>query len=99
MSARAKARAQARDAAERERADAALRKVRERLPAPGDWLHGWPLLEGGLSVLMGTGVYCAGCGRWWGVTTVAIDEDWTPPDRTPEWPFPQDDCPVCRAGY
>lgn len=61
-----------------------------------DWLHGWPRLgDNGTSVLIGTGVYCVGCGKSRGVTTVAFPEDWQPPGPDPDWPFPEDACPVC----
>lgn len=57
------------------------------------WLNGWPRL-GRDAVLLGTGVYCVGCGKFGGVTCVAVDFDWTPPETEPDWPFPEDDCPV-----
>lgn len=56
------------------------------------WLHGWPLY--GDTVLMGTGVHCAGCGRDFGTATVAFPESWTPPGPEPEWPFDEESCPV-----
>lgn len=62
------------------------------------WLHGWGRLypeHGGVSVLMGTGTYCVGCGRDQGVICVVIEDDWEPPGPEPDWPFPQDACPVC----
>lgn len=46
---------------------------------------------------MGTGVHCAGCGKYFGTTTVAISEDWIPPKNGPDWPFSTDDCPVCAS--
>lgn len=62
-----------------------------------DWLNGWPLT--GATVLMGTGMYCAGCGADRGVTCVAFPEDWEPPGATPAWPFPEDNCAVCLSDY
>lgn len=60
--------------------------------------HGWPRPdENGLSVLIGTGVHCAGCGRFHGITSVAFDEGWEPPGPEPDWPYPQDACPVCEV--
>ncbi len=61
------------------------------------WLHGWPRLNGGSAVLMGTNVLCIGCGRDVGVTTVAITEGWKPPGPTPDWPFDEANCPVCAT--
>lgn len=58
-----------------------------------DWLNGWPRV-GTDAVLIGSGVYCAGCGRPQGITTVAVDADWVRPERDPDWPFPEDSCPV-----
>jgi hypothetical protein len=63
-----------------------------------DWLHGWPRMGeagGGTAVLLGNAVHCVGCGRFQGITTVAIDEDWQDPGPTPTWPFPEGECPVC----
>lgn len=55
------------------------------------WLHGWPLI--GKQVLVGTGIYCAGCGKDQGVATVGFDEaQWQQPG--PDWPFDESDCPV-----
>ena len=64
------------------------------------WLHGWPPIPANsdhppTAVLMGTGVNCIGCGRFQGITCVAIDPDWIPPTEYPDWPFPQDSCPIC----
>lgn len=56
------------------------------------WLNGWPRTGNG--VLIGAGVHCAGCGAFHGLTTVAVDEDWTPPSKMPDWPFEQGTCPV-----
>jgi hypothetical protein len=61
---------------------------------PETWLNGWPRL-GEDAVLIGTGVHCVGCGRGRGITCVVIPADWEPPARMPDWPFPEDACPVC----
>jgi len=58
------------------------------------WLNGWPRI--GTSVLIGTGVHCVGCGVFHGVTCVAFEEDWQPPEKMPDWPFEQDSCPICE---
>jgi hypothetical protein len=92
MSARAKARAEVRQV----QREATLAEVRRCLSDSSAWLHGWPLLEGGMSVLMGTTVRCAGCGRCHGVTSVVLPEGWEPPGPEPDWPFPRGGCPVCR---
>jgi len=59
------------------------------------WLKGWPRI-GFDSVLIGTGVFCAGCGKYGGTTCVGIDKDWVPPTEWPDWPFKQEDCPICE---
>lgn len=61
------------------------------------WLHGWPRM--GTEVLIGTGVWCVGCGKDHGITTVAFDETWEywVKDRPyPDWPFDRKSCPVCE---
>lgn len=60
------------------------------------WLHGWPRM--GTRVLIGTGVYCVGCGKDGGITTVAFDstyEHWVKDRPYPDWPFDKNNCPVC----
>ena len=59
-----------------------------------DWLHGWSRL-GNSAMLMGTGVHCVGCGKFYGITSVVFDDDWEEPSLEPEWPFDEDSCPVC----
>ena len=59
-----------------------------------DWLNGWHRTGDG--VLIGTGVHCAGCGHLRGITSIALTGDETWPDREPDWPFPEGDCPVCN---
>ncbi len=61
-----------------------------------EWLKGWPRM-GPAAVLIGTGVHCLGCGDLRGITSVVIDEHWTPPAELPSWPFRVGDCPVCIA--
>lgn len=59
------------------------------------WLNGW--YRNGNAVLMGTGVYCAGCGEFLGTTCVVITEsDITL--ETPDWPF-KNCCPICELRY
>lgn len=60
------------------------------------WLNGWPRM-GRAAVLVGNATHCIGCGRMYGITTVAIDAKWTPPTLDPAWPFRPGDCPVCAA--
>ena len=59
-----------------------------------EWLNGWH--RNGTSVLVGTGVHCAGCGKFHGITCVAFSADWEPPEKLPDWPFNKDTCPVCE---
>jgi hypothetical protein len=59
------------------------------------WLNGWPRLNGGSSVLFGTGIHCAGCGKFFGTTCVSIRDDEIFPDKAPDWPFEEGSCPVC----
>lgn len=61
------------------------------------WLNGWYRM-GKSAVLMGTMVRCVGCGRSFGITSVVIDDRWTPPTKDPDWPFPEGECPVCADG-
>lgn len=58
------------------------------------WLNGWPLMEGARAVLIGTGVHCSGCGKDFGVATVAFPPGYKPPGRLPDWPFEEANCPV-----
>lgn len=59
----------------------------------GDWLNGWA--RQGATVLVGTGLHCAGCGKHGGIVCVAFGDD-PMPTRSPDWPFPEDDCPICQ---
>ncbi len=60
------------------------------------WLNGWWRNGGG--VLMGTAVHCAGCGKSRGLACVALSFDDPPyPEKEPDWPFNEADCPVCMA--
>jgi hypothetical protein len=59
------------------------------------WMNGWSRLSL-TAMLIGSGVHCVACGRLQGVTCVAITPNWTPPDKDPDWPFGQDNCPVCQ---
>lgn len=60
------------------------------------WLHGWS--RGNYDVLIGTGVYCVGCGKDHGITTVALYEGyehWVKDRPYPDWPFDPESCPIC----
>lgn len=59
------------------------------------WMHGWPRGSNGRDILIGTVVHCVCCGRSLGVTCVAFPPDWEPPGPEPNWPFGQEDCPLC----
>lgn len=59
------------------------------------WLNGWYRGEGSVGILIGSGVHCVCCGKFRGVTCVAINRDWKHPKKLPDWPFPEDDCPIC----
>lgn len=93
--ARAEAAAAERSALEAQRARERAAVVLELSGGGWEWLHGWPRTGHGDTVLIGTGVYCLGCGRDLGVTCVAFPEGWEPPGPHPDWPFSQDDCPIC----
>jgi hypothetical protein len=94
MAARARKRrlvAEAEERRQRRQADLAD----DRLRADRPWLHGWPRMGRGTSVLIGTSVHCVGCGRFHGVTCVVFPDRWEAPGPDPEWPFGEVDCPVC----
>jgi hypothetical protein len=57
------------------------------------WLNGWGRIADGDSTLIGTGVHCVGCGFFYGITTVYIPEGWRWPERMPDYPFTEADCP------
>jgi hypothetical protein len=59
------------------------------------WLNGWPRMSDGRTVLIGAAVHCVCCGRIHGITCVAFPPDWEPPGSSPQWPFDEDDCPLC----
>lgn len=58
-----------------------------------DWLNGWQ--RNGDTVLLGTMVCCAGCGKEHGLTCVAFSDDWKLPEKDPAWPFERESCPIC----
>lgn len=61
------------------------------------WLHGWERSEDGLSVYTFGSTHCVGCGRWdGGLAAIALSDDDPPLPADPDWPFPEDACPVCR---
>lgn len=62
-------------------------------PSREHWLNGWPRI--GNIVIVGSSVHCAGCGKHWGVASVAIPEKWRSPERKPDYPFNGTDCPLC----
>lgn len=76
---------------------AALAAITRLLPDDDSWLNGWPMLQDHYTVLMGAWVRCAGCGADHGVTCVVIEDGWEWPEKDPDWPYPQDSCPVCAA--
>jgi hypothetical protein len=45
------------------------------------------------TVVYGTGVFCVGCGRFFGLGCVVVTEDAPAPPES--WPFAENDCPVC----
>ena len=57
------------------------------------WLNGWSR-NGGI-VIIGTGIHCSACGKFGGITSVAFSDDWVAPEKNPDWPFTEGDCPVC----
>ena len=61
------------------------------------WLNGWARI--GDAVLIGTGVYCLGCGEHLGTTTVVFEEGYTLPDKEPDYPFSKGACPICDNRY
>jgi hypothetical protein len=59
------------------------------------WLNGWPRHDDADTVLIGSGVHCAGCGHFMGITTVAIEAGYVAPTKLPDWPFNESSCPLC----
>jgi hypothetical protein len=58
------------------------------------WLNGWH--RRGDSVLIGTGVRCAGCGKFLGLACVAFDGSLLP-EKNPDFPFEEATCPLCAC--
>jgi hypothetical protein len=62
-----------------------------------DWLHGYMRI-GDLVHIKGMAC-CAGCGRPLGVAPIlgiVVPDNIHPvAPPLPDWPFPQDDCPLC----
>lgn len=56
-----------------------------------EWLNGNTRTAD--SVLIGTGVYCVGCGLFKGLACVGIIAGYVQPP-VPTWPFNEADCPV-----
>lgn len=94
MAARSQVKREAAEAAKKAADEALI----EKLSVQHDWLNGWPRMGDGRGVLIGSGVHCVCCGKCFGVTCVAIPEDWEPPGPTPTWPFGESDCPLCATG-
>ena len=100
----------AEDSWEARMAERARQRELRKIPAPGSppppspetmrtpqpWLNGWPRI-GRREVLIGTGCHCVCCGRIHGITSVAFPPDWEPPGPEPEWPFGEQDCPLCNS--
>jgi hypothetical protein len=57
-----------------------------------DWKNGWVVQ--GRSVIMGTIARCACCGKNQGVVCTVFPDDYNPPDKDPDWPFSEEDCPL-----
>lgn len=60
------------------------------------WLNGWGRI--GRIVIVET-VRCAGCGKDQGTATILVPEDWKMPDKLPDWPFNEEDCPICELEH
>jgi len=74
--------------------DAALRTRLEQMETPDGWLHG--SVRHGSTVMLGASRHCAGCGRCHGIGAVVVARPIPVPTRTPCWPFPVEDCPLCH---
>ena len=61
------------------------------------WLNGWK--RDGDIVQTGTAIHCAGCGRVLSLVSCVLIESSSFPDKNPEWPFQEDDCPICSKEY
>lgn len=57
------------------------------------WLNGWCRHGDSAFILLGPNICCIGCGRYGGTTCVVISVNL--PDKEPDWPFNERDCPVC----
>jgi hypothetical protein len=64
------------------------------MPDRETWLHGWP--RNGTSVNIGSGWFCAGCGRFEGTGCVVVEDTDVLPSVDPDWPFDEETCPVCE---
>lgn len=56
------------------------------------WLNGWK--RNGSTVAMGSGIYCAGCGKFLGTFCLVFDPSVVYPEKEPNFPFNTLDCPV-----
>lgn len=64
------------------------------------WLHGWPRVDWD-AVQMGNGTYCLGCGKLTGMVCIvpSFDDVNGAEPTDPDWPFQEDDCPLCHREY
>ncbi len=54
------------------------------------WLKGWPRRG---DVVWAAQPHCAACGLLLGITCIALSGN--EPTEAPDWPFNQEDCPLC----
>lgn len=62
----------------------------------GRWLNGWKRELGTHFILIKSELCCVGCGRNWGSAAYAHTPGYVESREAPDWPFPEDDCPVCE---
>jgi hypothetical protein len=77
-----------------EDAQAEIAKLKAQIASREHWLNGW--IRRGDSVLMCTGCYCAGCGNFLGLASVALSDDGQYPEIKPDFPFEKATCPLCE---
>ena len=59
------------------------------------YLNGWHK-DDDYNVLVGNGLHCLGCGTCRGIICVTHHPEDVFPEKMPDYPFPEQDCPVCR---
>ena len=64
-----------------------------------NWLNGWLKEKDNDIIKIDRFNCCIGCGRMFGTTCVVLDPTWQHPEKDPDWPFLQDDCPICSKEY